>query len=372
MRSFTRTSLAAIAVLTGSVALGGCATKGYVNDQIATVNQRIDGLDGRLRTVEGTSGQALAAAQAAAGQAQQNGQRIDQLNGPRRRARPAGPADAQPPASPARLSGSARGHGGSAEHRSDDGGTGFGSPAGACSPPPCSSPFRRPAGRPRAKSAAGKAASVKAKPAKKPAKPTAPVLPPEPVTSPEAGRMIDWVAAAHDNGSMPYIVIDKQQAALFLFDRKGKFLGQTPVLLGVGVGDDSTPGVGAKTLADIGPAERTTPAGRYVAKFGLAVGGAKVLWVDYANSVALHAVVTTHAKERRVERLKSPTPDDNRISFGCINVGTPFYSGKIRPLFAKGGVVYVMPDTRTLDEVFPRVRLLPYLRAQADSWYQGS
>ena len=172
---------------------------------------------------------------------------------------------------------------------------------------------------------------------------------------------------------MPYIVIDKQQAALFLFDRKGKFLGQTPVLLGVGVGDDSTPGVGAKTLSEIGPAERTTPAGRFLAKFGLAVGGSKVLWVDYATSVALHAVITTHPKERRVERLKSPTPDDNRISFGCINVGTPFYSGKIRPLFAgKGGVVYIMPDTKTLDEVFPRVRMLPYLRAQGESWYQGS
>lgn len=68
-------------ILLGSVGLGGCATKGYVNEQIATVNTRIDGIDGHLRTVEGTSGQALTQAQAAAGQAQQNGQRIDQLNG---------------------------------------------------------------------------------------------------------------------------------------------------------------------------------------------------------------------------------------------------------------------------------------------------
>jgi hypothetical protein len=219
-----------------------------------------------------------------------------------------------------------------------------------------------------AKPKAGKPAAAR-KPA---AKPVAPVLPPEPVASPEAGRMIDWIAAERDNAKLPYIVIDKRQAALFLFDRKGTFLGQTPVLLGVGVGDDSSPGVGAKTLSDIGPAERTTPAGRFVAKFGLAVGGTRVLWVDYANSVALHAVITTHPKERRVERLKSPTPDDNRISFGCINVGTPFYSDKIRPQFAKGGVVYVLPDTKSLEDVFPRVRLLPYLRAQADSWYQGS
>ncbi|MGK6322743.1 hypothetical protein ACMGDM_06615 [Sphingomonas sp. DT-51] len=71
------TALALIAV--GATGLGGCASKGFVRDQIATVNTRIDGLDGRLRTVEGTSGQALTQAQAAAAQAQQNSQRIDQL-----------------------------------------------------------------------------------------------------------------------------------------------------------------------------------------------------------------------------------------------------------------------------------------------------
>ncbi|WP_010216069.1 hypothetical protein [Sphingomonas sp. PAMC 26621] len=62
-------------VLVGSVGISGCATKGYVNQQIATVNSRIDTIDGRVRTVEGTSGQALTQAQAAAGQAQQNAQR---------------------------------------------------------------------------------------------------------------------------------------------------------------------------------------------------------------------------------------------------------------------------------------------------------
>lgn len=68
-------------IVVGATGLGGCATKGFVREQIATVNSRIDGLDGRLRTVEGTSGEALTQAQAAAGQAQQNSQRIDQING---------------------------------------------------------------------------------------------------------------------------------------------------------------------------------------------------------------------------------------------------------------------------------------------------
>lgn len=75
-----RASVAAM-LLVGSLNLGGCATKGYVNQQIATVNTRIDGVDGHLRTVEATSGQALAQSQAATGQAQQNSQRLDQLTG---------------------------------------------------------------------------------------------------------------------------------------------------------------------------------------------------------------------------------------------------------------------------------------------------
>lgn len=75
----SKTSAAAILMI-GSIGLSGCATKGYVRREIATVNARIDGIDGRLRTVEGVSGQALTQAQAASGQAQQNGQRIDQLN----------------------------------------------------------------------------------------------------------------------------------------------------------------------------------------------------------------------------------------------------------------------------------------------------
>lgn len=179
-----------------------------------------------------------------------------------------------------------------------------------------------------------------------------------------ATRLLAWIAVAHDNGDLPYAVIDKQAASLLLFAPNGKDLGQVPVLLGVGVGDDSSPGIGAKDLAEIGPAERTTPAGRFVAKFGRAFGRQRVLWVDYANSVALHAVITTHKQERRVERLRSASADDNRITFGCINVDSGFYTGKLRPLFRKqGGVVYILPDTKSLDEVFPRVRLLPYLSA---------
>lgn len=174
-----------------------------------------------------------------------------------------------------------------------------------------------------------------------------------------ATRVADWVAASRDNGSRPYIIIDKVNASLLLFDAKGKPLGVAPVLIGVAVGDDATPGIGNKDLAEIGPAEKTTPAGRFLAKFGLAAGKEKVLWVDYATSVALHPIPKGASKEeRRRQRMLSPTSEDNRITFGCINVPMAFYSKSVRPLFQKrGGYVYVLPDTKSLEEVFPRLRV---------------
>jgi hypothetical protein len=170
-------------------------------------------------------------------------------------------------------------------------------------------------------------------------------------------RVADWIAASGDNGSLPYIIVDKQDASLFLFDAQGKSLGKVPVLIGVAVGDDATPGIGSKNLAEIGPAEKTTPAGRFLAKYGLAAGRQKILWVDYATSVALHPIPPgASKKERRRQRMLSPTPDDNRITFGCINVPLAFYTKGVRPLFQKkGGYVYVLPDTKPLEEVFPRL-----------------
>ncbi|MEG3148529.1 hypothetical protein U1769_01430 [Sphingomonas sp. ZT3P38] len=193
-------------------------------------------------------------------------------------------------------------------------------------------------------------------------KPAAPAPAPaeEPaIPSAAATRVADWIAASGDNRGLPYIIVDKQDAALFLFDAKGKPLGRAPVLIGVAPGDEATPGIGSKNLAEIGPAEKTTPAGRFLAKYGMAAGKQRVLWVDYATSVALHPIPPgASKKERRRQRMLSPTPEDNRITFGCINVPQAFYGKRVRPLFQrKGGYVYVLPDTKPIEAVFPRLRV---------------
>lgn len=189
-----------------------------------------------------------------------------------------------------------------------------------------------------------------------------------PITpSAAAMRVADWIAASGDNLSLPYAIIDKTTASLFLFDAKGKSLGAVPVLIGIAVGDDATPGVGSKKLGEIGPAEKTTPAGRFLAKFGLAAGRQKILWVDYANSVAIHPIPADASKdERRRERMLSPASDDNRITFGCINVPVAFYRKVARPLFQKkGGYVYVLPDAKPLEVVFPRLQVQALMNGRA-------
>jgi hypothetical protein len=150
----------------------------------------------------------------------------------------------------------------------------------------------------------------------------------------------------HDNhAGAPFAVIDKRRAHLWLFDARGRRLGDAPVLLGSARGDHSVPGIGERPLAQILPHERTTPAGRFVIERGTNLEGKPVLWVDYDAAVSLHAVVTKVAAERRLQRLASKTPADNRISFGCINVPATFFRTRVAP-WAAGPlpVVYVLPD----------------------------
>ena len=173
----------------------------------------------------------------------------------------------------------------------------------------------------------------------------------------------DWVIASGDNGGLPFMIVNKDKAEVLVFGADGQLQGATPALMGLGRGDDSAPGIGNRKISTIPPDERTTPAGRFVAGFGKARGEENVLWVDYENAISLHAVISASPKERRVARLRSPTPDDNRITYGCINVPTSFYQEVVVPAFkGTNGVVYVLPETKALAEVFPAYR--PQQRTQ--------
>jgi len=146
---------------------------------------------------------------------------------------------------------------------------------------------------------------------------------------------------------------------LHIFDCRAHFGALTDVvgtaLLGLAVGDDSAPGVGEKPLSAIPPKDRTTPAGRFVGYLDHDPGKPNFLWVDYKNNVSLHRVVKGRPQDQRAQRLASPTPLDNRISFGCINVPIDFFDRTVLPTF-KGtkGIVYVLPEIKAMRDFFSK------------------
>ena len=78
----TRKSLATVAaVVAGGLSLSACATTDYVDEQIAAVNARIDGVDARATQAASAASAAQAQAQAAATDAQNANRRLDQLTG---------------------------------------------------------------------------------------------------------------------------------------------------------------------------------------------------------------------------------------------------------------------------------------------------
>jgi hypothetical protein len=169
----------------------------------------------------------------------------------------------------------------------------------------------------------------------------------------DARAVANWVVDSGDSHGMPFAIVDKQEAKVFVFDANGHLRGAAPALLGLAIGDDAVPGIGNRALSTILPAERTTPAGRFVATLDRNLQGKEILWVDYAGAVSMHPVVTAKPAEHRLQRLATPTPLDNRISYGCINVPAQFFDKVVRPAFTgTSGVVYVLPETRSAQILF--------------------
>ncbi|QJW84451.1 hypothetical protein HK414_13910 [Ramlibacter terrae] len=192
-----------------------------------------------------------------------------------------------------------------------------------------------------------------------PAAPAAPRFPgrlPEfgaEVPSADVRHVANWTFFTGDHRGKSVVILDKKGAKVYTFDPQGQLTASTPALLGSAIGDDSAPGIGDKPLSAIRPEEKTTPAGRFVAEPGMNSHGEDIVWVDYDAAVSMHRVRPTVAAERRLQRLASPTEADNRISFGCINLPVRFYEDVLSPTVKKtGAIVYVLPETRGVQQVF--------------------
>ena len=163
--------------------------------------------------------------------------------------------------------------------------------------------------------------------------------------SEDARLIANWVARSGDNRAMSFVIIDKKNAKVFVFDPAARLLGAAPALLGAARGDHTVPGIGQRPLAQVRPEERTTPAGRFVGEPGRNTTGEDVVWVDYEAAVSMHRVRAGNATEHRLERLATASTADNRISYGCVNLPAAFYENVLSPVFRERyGVCLGKPD----------------------------
>ena len=177
--------------------------------------------------------------------------------------------------------------------------------------------------------------------------------------SADARYMAQWVLDSRDHREQPFAIVDKKDARLYLFNAAGRLLGASPALLGSASGDESAPGVGLLLPALIPSAQRTTPAGRFATEPGHNNHGEDIVWFDYDAALAIHRLRPAPRQQQRPARLQSSTPDDNRISLGCIVVPVAFYEQVVAPLLGRQrGVIYVLPETQATQALFgSQVRL---------------
>jgi hypothetical protein len=171
--------------------------------------------------------------------------------------------------------------------------------------------------------------------------------------SPDVRHLANWAVHTRDHQNNSIVIVDKKGAGVYVFDPAGRLQGHAPVLLGAAIGDHTVPGIGDKPIGQVLPEERTTPAGRFVAEVGMNLRGEDVVWVDYDSAVSMHRVITSNPAERRLERLATPEVDDNRISYGCINLPREFFENVLSPAVrTAGAIIYVLPDTQPVQRVF--------------------
>lgn len=161
------------------------------------------------------------------------------------------------------------------------------------------------------------------------------------------------VLTSADNQGLPFVIVDKKHAKLFVFDAGGRLRGASAALLGLASGDGSVPGIGQRPVSQIAPAERTTPAGRFLSQPGRNLQGEPVIWVNYSEGLAIHRLRPGNSQEQRHERLASATPLDNRVSLGCVVVPVAFYETVVGPLLGSSrSVVYVLPEDSSVYTLF--------------------
>lgn len=148
----------------------------------------------------------------------------------------------------------------------------------------------------------------------------------------------------------PFILADKPNGRIFVFDKDGKLITQSDALYGKADGDRMYEMM--KNIDSMNDFERITPSGIYTLHYANDTNQFQLLETEIKDSIiAIHKVDTSDKSEQRIKRLESKTNKDNRISFGCINTDQKFFNDALIPIRGKleNSFVAVVPDNADVD-----------------------
>lgn len=148
--------------------------------------------------------------------------------------------------------------------------------------------------------------------------------------SPDARQLAAWIAGSRDNANAAFAIVDKKLSSLHVFDSKAHLRASSLILLG----------------------ERAAPAGRYATRPTSDLGDGEIFWISHENRLSMHPVFSINPAELQLQRLAKPRLQDERKTYGCINVPASFFKEIMRPSFAEGAVVYILPEVKGLQQVF--------------------
>lgn len=153
-------------------------------------------------------------------------------------------------------------------------------------------------------------------------------------------EMVEWPE--------PYILIDKPNATGYVIGADHRIQATFPVLLGRERGDQPNT-VNVKIDSPVSPGA-TTPAGMF------RLSRAKLTEKDFeeyndnifrldgpgAGGNSIHETWRGELTSRE-QALATPTPEDNRVSWGCVNISKAVFETHVKQL-PSGTVVWITPE----------------------------
>lgn len=153
-----------------------------------------------------------------------------------------------------------------------------------------------------------------------------------------------------------FIIADKPEWTLYLFDVKWQSITSFPGLFGKTKWDIIPRSAIWKDPDRLNKNESISPAwilvldkiykNTYLDSYALNIGEDwdKDGSINYEWWTALHPVYLKNPAEKRLTRLASKTPEDNKISHWCINISKTDFDKWIFPYFELGGILATTPD----------------------------